>query len=41
MVVTAEEKIRDTYENLQTMFAKEAPRGFAEMMKAHGLTSDA
>jgi hypothetical protein len=30
MFVRAEEKIRETYENLETIFAKDAPRGIVE-----------
>jgi hypothetical protein len=36
MFVRAEEKMRETYNNLETIFAKDAPRSFAEMMKAYG-----
>jgi hypothetical protein len=41
MFVRAQEKMRDTYENLGLIFAEDSPKGFVEIMKSHWPPLDA
>jgi 2-polyprenyl-6-methoxyphenol hydroxylase-like FAD-dependent oxidoreductase len=36
MFIRAQEKMRESYENLELIFAEDSPKGFVEMMKSHG-----